>query len=64
MKVGDTYECVALLDTKLYPGSKAIPFTIIQIHINGDVSVEDANGNKMQLSDTFIKHYCKQVESA
>ena len=64
MKVGDTYECVALLDPKLYPGSKPVPFTIIQIHINGDVSVEDANGNKLQLSQSFIKHFCKQIASA
>lgn len=64
MKVGDTYECVALLSPKLYPGSQSISFTIIQIHINGDVDVEDVNGNKMQLSDTFIKHYCKQIASA
>lgn len=64
MKVGDTYECVALLDPKLYPGSKPIPFTIMQIHINGNVDVEDANGKKIQLSDTFIKHFCKQIAGA
>lgn len=64
MKVGDTYECVAILNPKLYPGSKAIPFTIIQIHTNGDVDVEDANGKRIQLSDTFIKHFCRQKASA
>lgn len=64
MKVGDTYECVALLDPKLYPGSKAIPFIIVQINENGSIDVKDANGKRTQLSESFIKHFCKQIESA
>lgn len=64
MKIGDTYECIAILDPKLYPGSKPIPFIIIEVHTNGYVDVEDANGKKLQLSDSFIKHFCKQIASA
>ena len=64
MKVGDTYECIAILDPKLYPGSKAIPFTIVQINESGSIDVEDINGKKIQLSESFIKHFCKQIASA
>jgi len=60
MKVGDTYVGIG------YPlGAKGpIPFKIIRINENGNVDTENVNGYKCQLSDWFIKYFCKQIASA